>query len=113
MSTKDTVAQNVFTHMALYRLSPLLDQMASGLKKSGVLRMVQAFPDLYAQLFLYCGRLSAEDVLQAVCVDEEQSLKGIQLLWLSSNATLKNVMKLVSHNHDIAHTKVCYIRCMG
>ena len=73
MSTKDTVAQNVFTHMELYRLSPLLDQMASGLKKSGVLRMVQAFPDLYAQHFLYCGRLSAEDVLQAVCVDEEQT----------------------------------------
>ena len=74
LSTKSTVAQNVFTHEALYRLSPLLDQMAEGLKKNGLLRAIRIFPNLYAPLFIYTGCLSSEEVQAALYVDDDYEM---------------------------------------
>ena len=73
MQSKDSVAQNLLTHEALYRISPLLDQIAQGLKKGGMLRGIQDFPYLYAPLLLYTGEVSATDVLEAIYVDEEET----------------------------------------
>lgn len=73
MHSKDSVAQNVLTHEALYRITPLLDQISQGLKKGGILRCIQMFPYEYAPLLVYTGELSATDVLEAIYVDDEET----------------------------------------
>ena len=70
MHSKDSVAQNVLTHEALYRITPLLDQISHGLRKGDMLRPIQCFPHLYAPLLIYTGELSTADVLEAIYVDE-------------------------------------------
>ena len=59
------------THAALYRITPLLEQISTGIKKNGLLRAIQSFPDIYAPLFVYVGEVSVEDVLNAVYIDFE------------------------------------------
>ena len=73
LATKDACAQNILAHEALYKVSQLLDQFKQGLKKVDMLRLVQAFPDLYIALLTFSGDISAEDVLGALYVDETET----------------------------------------
>ena len=73
LATKDACAQNILAHEALYKVSPLLDQFKQGLKKVDMLRLVQAFPDLYIALFTFSGDVSAEDMAEALYVDEAET----------------------------------------
>ena len=75
MQSKESIAQNILAYYALFRLTPLLDQLVMGLKKSGILRAVQTFPSLYASLFMYTGEVTVDDVLEAVYVDESETEK--------------------------------------
>ena len=72
------MAQNTLTYGALYRITPLLQQISAGLKKNGLMRAIQNFPDLYAPLFIYIGEVSAEDVLNAIYIDSEITTVGPQ-----------------------------------
>ena len=49
----------------------LLEQISTGLKKNGLLRAIQSFLDIYALQFVYVGKVTVEDVLNAVYVDFE------------------------------------------
>lgn len=72
------MAQNLLTHAALYRITPLLQQISAGLKNNGLLRTIESFPDVYAPLFVYMGEVSVEDVLNAVYIDFELTTVGPQ-----------------------------------
>ena len=80
MSTKQTVAQDIMTYEALYRIKPLLDDFAKGLENCSVLKCVRVFPELFLPLFVYTGNLSA-DVLEAICENESTAA-----LWDSTSA---------------------------
>lgn len=58
MTTKNIVAQHIFTYDALYRRSVLLDQLKEGLKEIGILKLIQSFPAEMAPLFTYMGELT-------------------------------------------------------
>jgi len=73
-----TVAQNLLMHAALYRITPLLQQISAGLKSNGLLRAIESFPDVYAPLFVYMGEVSVKDVLKAIYIDFELTTVGPQ-----------------------------------
>ena len=74
METKDVVAQHIFTHDALYRRSVLLDQFTQGLKEMGLLPLLQHFPQEMSRLFTFSGNLDAEEVIEAIYVDNAENL---------------------------------------
>ena len=53
------------------RIANLLDQMCSGLQTLGVLQLMRAFPDLMAPMLTYTACVTAEDVTDALYVDED------------------------------------------
>ena len=61
MSTKQSVSHNIMTCEAIYRVKPLLEQIADGLKSCMVLRAIQDFPDLYLPLFVDTGEINLDD----------------------------------------------------
>lgn len=73
MHSEDSVAQNVLTHEALYRITPLLDQISAGLMKGDMMCSIQCFPHVYAALLIYTGELSTADILEAIYVDEQET----------------------------------------
>ena len=93
MSTKDAVAQQVLTNEALYRISPMLDQITDGLKHCTILKMLRALPEVCLPLLTYNGVLSAEDVLHALCVDDtsvdEVAFKFLQRFITEADETSK------------------------
>lgn len=96
MKSKDSIAQSILAHYALYRLTPLLDHLIVGLKKCGILRAVQTFPNLYAPLFMYTGEVMVDDILEAVYIDETQTQnQRTMLFWHSLSVSSKSQMKMV------------------
>ncbi len=74
MTTKYVIAQDILSHEALFRISKLLDQFKDGLKKTHALKLILAFLELFQELFTYCGRVTADEVLDAVYVNEPEML---------------------------------------
>ena len=66
-------------YKGLYKMTHLLDQFCNGLKKAGYLDVVRAFPDEFLTMFVY-KKLTATDVLEAVCVPTEESYRDEMLL---------------------------------
>lgn len=54
----------------LFKVSNLLDD---GLNKMGLLHVIQRFPQLFSHLFTFTGDVSADDVLAALYVDNEDT----------------------------------------
>ena len=52
-------------------MSKMLDQFCDGLKGLKILKLVRAFPEEFAALFMYTG-LTNDDVIDALCVETEQ-----------------------------------------
>ena len=71
LSTKDSIAQDVMTYEGLYKVAPLLDQLADGLRAGG-LQSMQSYPQLFAPLFIYTGEITVDDVLGALYVEETE-----------------------------------------
>ena len=57
-------------------MTPMLDQIAEGLKQAGVLRVMRLFPEIFAPLLIYSGVVSSEDVLQALDIDADSTICG-------------------------------------
>ena len=57
------------TYVGLYKVAPLLDQLADGLRSVGLLQSMQSYPQLFAPLFINTGEITVDDVLQALYVD--------------------------------------------
>lgn len=74
VTTKDGIAQELLAYEALFRISTLLNHFKEGLRKTGMLKLIMAFPDLFEHLFTYSGVLTATDVLCAVYVDSGDEL---------------------------------------
>ena len=53
----------------------MLDQIRQGLSKAGALKLLTAFPDLFAELFVFSGNISVDDVVQCLCYDETDDLR--------------------------------------
>ena len=79
LSTKSLIAQDIVVYEGLYKMTHLLDQFCDGLKKAGLLDVVRAFPDEFLTMF-FCKKLTATDVLEAVCVPTEESNRDEMLL---------------------------------
>ena len=54
--------------------------MADGLRSGGLLQSIQAYPHLFAPLFINTGELTVDDVLQALYVEEETELQSSELI---------------------------------
>ena len=80
LSTKDSIAQDIMTYEGLYKVAPLLDQLADGLRSGGLLQSMQAYPQLFAPLFINTGELTVDDVLQALYVEEETELQSAEII---------------------------------
>ena len=68
------------TYEGLYKVAPLLDQLADGLRSGGLLQSMQSYPQLFAPLFINTGEITVDDVLQALYVDEETELQSSELI---------------------------------
>ena len=75
MSTKEAIAQNLFTFDALYKCQVLLDQLKEGLKLIGALKLIQTFPNEMLSLFAFQGQFAADDVLEAIDMKVSEGLK--------------------------------------
>ena len=75
MSTKEAIAQNLFTSDAVYKRQVLLDQLKERLKLIGELKLIQTFPNELLSLFTFQGQLAADDVLEAIDVKVGEGLK--------------------------------------
>ena len=62
---------SILTYEALYRISPMLDQMIDGMKASNVMEMFTHFAEICAPLLTYSGEIAPEAVSTAIYVDEE------------------------------------------
>ena len=74
MKSKDIVAHNIIAYDALYRRAALLDQFSKGLNEMGLLQLIKAFPTQMCPLFTFTGKLSVEEVLDAVYTNDESTL---------------------------------------
>lgn len=75
LSTKEAIAQNLFTYDALYKYQVLLDQFKEGLKVIGALKLIQTFPNEMISLSTYQGQLTADEVIEALHVEDGYNLK--------------------------------------
>lgn len=73
MTNKDVVAQTILQYESLIKITNLLDQFKDGLSRIGILPLIKQFPQLFLQAFTYTGDVSAEDVLDALYVAEEDA----------------------------------------
>ena len=78
MSTKEAIAQNLFTFDALYKRQVLLDQLKEGLKLIGALKLIQTFPNEMLSLFTFQGQFAADDVLEAIDVKVSEDSEGLK-----------------------------------
>ena len=78
MSTKEAIAQNLFTFDALYKRQVLLDQLKEGLKLIGALKLIQTFPNEMLSLFTFQGQLAADDVIEAIDVKVSDDSEGLK-----------------------------------
>lgn len=60
---------------AIDKVERVLSQFRQGLSSTKVLQAMQAFPELFFKLFVYSGEPSADDVLKAIFVDEEETVQ--------------------------------------
>lgn len=74
MKSKDIVAQNIIAHDALYRRAALLDQFSKGLKEMGLLQLIKVFPTVMLSLFVFTGKLSTDEVLEAIYAKNQSNL---------------------------------------
>ena len=61
----------MLTYEGLYKMSKVLDQFCDGLKGLKILKLVRAFPEEFAALFMYIG-LTKEDVIDALYLENER-----------------------------------------
>lgn len=71
MATKDAIAQSVMTYDALYERAVLLDQFKEGLKEIGAFQLIAAFRVEMARFFTFQGKLTPDEVCNALRVDRE------------------------------------------
>ena len=77
MSTKEAIAQDLFTFDALYKRQVLLDQLKEGLKSIGALKLIQTFPNEMLPMFTFQGQLVA-DVLEAIDVQVSEDSESLR-----------------------------------
>ena len=93
------VAQSVLQHEALYKISKLLDQLQLGLKDVGILDVIQAFPELFLKLFTFNGFIANADVLQALCIQDEDKGELVLFLYRYIEELTKLFLLIVYHNN--------------
>ena len=70
MTNKDAIAHAVLQQESLFKVSFLLDQFNEGLKKVKLLPLIEAFSDLFQELFTFTGNVDHKDVLSVIECDE-------------------------------------------
>ena len=75
------VSNSLMVHEALYKISKLLDELQVGLKDIEILDVIQAFPELFLKLFTFNGFIANADVLQALCIQDEDEGELVLFLY--------------------------------
>ncbi len=81
MSNKEVIQQEIISYEAVYKVSKTLDQFVDGLKHLGILKIIRAFPELFAQLFTYNAELTYTNVVEAIFLEECDALVPLSHLY--------------------------------
>ena len=73
MCNRKTVAHEVMQFEAIDRLERVLKPFREGLGSNNLLKVIQAFPPLFVDLFTFSGTLEHSQVLEAIYVDESET----------------------------------------
>ena len=66
LSNKEVIVEEILLYESVGRIAKVLDQLTEGLKTLGFLRVMRAFPDVFAALFTSMTTVSPSDVLNCL-----------------------------------------------
>ena len=73
VNNKDAVAESILSHcMRSRRCSTKYGKVFF---KAGALKLLTAFPGLFAELFVFSGNISVNDVVRCLCHDETDDIR--------------------------------------
>ena len=73
LSNREVIVEEIPLYESVGRIAKVLDQLTEGLKTLGFLRVMRAFPDIFAALFTSSTTASPYDVLDCLKIPNNLS----------------------------------------
>ena len=71
---KDAIAHEIIQFEAVDNVEKVVSQLRQGLASTGVLDVMRAFPEAFVEMLTFTRDPTAQDVLEALYVDENETV---------------------------------------